>query len=113
MSLDVYLKNDPCPHCGLSAPGFDANITHNLNKMAESAGIYAIVWRPEEHGISHASQLIGPLEKAIALMKSDPERYKQYDAPNGWGKYEHFVPWLEKYLEACKAMPEAKVRASR
>lgn len=27
---------------------FEANITHNLNKMAKEVGIYEYLWRPDE-----------------------------------------------------------------
>jgi hypothetical protein len=113
MSLDVDLECNPCPHCGRSGEGFSANITHNLRAMAEEAGIYGIVWRPEENGITCARQLIGPLRMAIAEMWADPARFKKHNAPNGWGLYKHFLPWLEQYLAACEQMPDATVRASR
>lgn len=59
---------------------FTQNITHNLNKMAQEAGIYEALWRPEEVGIKKASQLIKPLKEGLALMKSDPARFKKFDA---------------------------------
>jgi hypothetical protein len=107
MSLWVYLEQVQPTEV------FEQNITHNLNRMAAEAGIYEIVWKPEENNITKAWQLIKPLKKAIAEMKADPARFEKHNAPNGWGLYEHFVPWLEKYLEACEEYPEAKVRASR
>jgi hypothetical protein len=113
MSLDVYLAPKACQHCGRSDEGFSANITHNLGKMADAAGIYSIVWRPEENGITQARQLIEPLRVAIADMKEQPMKYKNYDASNGWGTYEDFMPWLEKYLAACEEMPDAAVSVSR
>jgi len=103
MSLDVTLRNTV----------HDQNITHNLGKMAEEAGIYDVVWRPEENGIETAAQLIKPLSKAIKEMKKDPERFKTFNSENGWGLYKHFLPWLEEYLEACIDHPEATVSASR
>lgn len=36
------------------------NSTHNLNNMAKAAGLYQVLWRPEEIGISTASQIIAP-----------------------------------------------------
>ena len=92
---------------------FSANITHNLNSMAEEAGIYKQVWRPEECGITKAEQLLRPLRAGIALMKAEPERFKKLSASNSWGTYEQFVPWLERYLAACEEYPEATVHASR
>lgn len=107
MSLDVSLTQTQPTQV------FEANITHNLGKMAENAGIYKYLWRPEEIGIKFAYQLIQPLEEGLALMKSDPERFKAFDADNGWGLYEHFVPWIEKYIDACNENPGATVDASR
>lgn len=107
MSLDVYLTR-PYP-----AEVYWANITHNLNKMADAAGIYKHLWRPEEVGVTTAGQLIEPLRAGLALLKSDPARFKEYDAPNGWGIYDHFVPFVEKYLAACAENPDATVLVSR
>lgn len=114
MSLDVYLHQPACAHCGQRASGgYSANITHNLNRMAEEAGIYMQVWRPEEVGITHARQLVEPLRLGIARLKSDPGRFAAFNAPNGWGTYASFVPWLERYLAACEMYPDATVEVSR
>lgn len=113
MSLDVYLRLDPCPACNRGEGVYSRNITHNLGEMAEAAGIYKHLWRPEEIGIARASQLITPLEEGLALLKSDPERFIEFNSPNGWGMYEHFVPFVEDYLHACKQWPLAVVSVSR
>jgi hypothetical protein len=39
--------------------------------------------------------------------------FKMHDAPNGWGTYEQFLPWLEEYLRACEENPDAIVMVSR
>ena len=114
MSLDVTLTSPRCPTCGHPEyEYFSANITHNLGKMAEEAGVYKACWRPEEVGITKAAQLIEPLRNGIAQMKADPARFEKHNAPNGWGLYEHFLPWLERYLAACEEHPEAEVNVSR
>ena len=92
---------------------FDANITHNLNKMADEAGIYEACWRPEEIGATKASDIIPILEKGFEDMKARPEHYKKFDSPNGWGKYEDFLPWVESYLKACEENPDATIEVSR
>ena len=108
MSLDVTLtytetKEDSCW----------MNITHNLCDMATEAGIYDVVWRPEENEIETAGQLIEPLTVAIKKMKDDPARFMAFDAENEWGTYAQFLPWLEEYLDACVAHPDAVVEVSR
>jgi len=92
---------------------FSANITHNLNQMAEESGIYSAVWRPEEIGIVKASELIPLLRDGIAKMKADPAKYEKLSAKNGWGTYEQFIPWLERYLEACETYPDGYVNVGR
>lgn len=107
MSLDVYLKEVRLTTI------YDANITHNLNKMADEAGIYKHLWRPEEIGITKAAQLIDPMREGLALMKSDPPRFEKHNPSNGWGTYEHFLSFVEGYLAACEENPNASVEVSR
>ena len=80
---------------------YSANITHNLGRMAEVAGIYKHLWHPEKVGVETALDLIQPLTDAITNMRAEPDKYKIYDAKNGWGTYEQFVPWLEELLMEC------------
>lgn len=105
MSLDItFSRRQVC---------FEANITHNLNKMAREAGIYELLWRPEEVGITKAEQLIQPLKEGVERMKADPERFKAFNSPNGWGLYENFVPWIERVILACQEDPDCDVEVSR
>lgn len=62
---------------------FRANITHNLGKMAEVAGIYEALWRPDEIGITHAAQLVSPLAAGLGKLISDPEGYRCLN-PSKW-----------------------------
>lgn len=107
MSLDVYIK--------VVRPTtiYTGNITHNLNAMAEEAGIYMHLWRPEEIGITTAAQLIEPLTAGLALLRSDPERFKLLDSKNGWGRYENLCNFVAEYLAACGENPEATVEVLR
>jgi hypothetical protein len=43
---------------GRSNEVYSANITHNLGKMADEAGVYEALWRPEEIGVKTAFDLI-------------------------------------------------------
>ena len=101
MSLDVWLTKV------MPTQVFEMNITHNLGPMAKEAGIYECLWRPDEIGITKAGQLIKPLSFGLDLLLSDPERFEKFNAPNGWGTYIQFVPWIEEYLRACKEHPDA------
>ena len=103
MSLDVYLEKAV----------YTSNITHNLNKMAEEAGIYEALWRPDEIGLCNAEELIQPLSAGLNLMLKEPDRFKKLNPENGWGSYEVFVAFVSEYLAACIDNPEARVRACR
>lgn len=120
MSLDVHLSRTAYlsydkgkTYTEQSEDVYWANITHNLTEMADAAGIYQALWRPEEIGITKASQLIDPLTFGLKKLKDDPEFYEKFNSSNGWGLYEHFVPFVSEYLQACIDSPDADVSVSR
>jgi hypothetical protein len=112
---------------------YSSNITHNLGKMANEAGIYEALWRPyqlkegynipegdyeaeyefEENNPVRGYEIIPIIEKGLEDMIAKPAHYKTFDSPNGWGSYKHFVPFIEKYLEALKEYPESFVECDR
>jgi len=107
MSLDVslYRVEETCL--------YDANITHNLGEMATQAGIYYALWRPEEINISLAGDLVPLLKAGLFVLKNKQEYFESFNSDNGWGTYEHFVPFVENYLKACELYPDAKISISR
>lgn len=105
MSLDVWLKQD-----GVEV--FDANITHNLAGMAEACGVYYACWAPHEIHCKKAKHILPMLKCGIKVLIADEEHYRKFDSPNGWGKYEHFLPWLQKYAKACEEFTDAKIFVS-
>jgi hypothetical protein len=124
MSLDISLYSTintahECPECGdkhkckRRIEMFTWNITHNLGEMADKAGVYEVLWRPEEVFAKRASQLITPLRNGLTELKNNPDYYKGFNPSNGWGNYEGLVECVEKYLEACQKYPETEVFVSR
>ena len=111
MSLDFSLTTKDLDGNALLA--YSGNITHNLNKMAEEAGLYSVLWEPNEHGFVTAKQIIPVLELGLEKLKSSPDYFKSFDSPNGWGLYIHFVPFVGEILEACKKHPSAAISANR
>lgn len=111
MSLDVYLEDPTATY--ETQELYWANITHNLAKMASEAGIYQAIWRPEEIGAENAKDIIDLVDSGLQLLKNKPEYFKNFNSPNGWGMYKHFVPFVEKYLDALTEYPESKIRVSR
>lgn len=92
---------------------FSANITHNLSKMADEAGLYECLWRPDEIGVTHARQLIGRLYAGLCALESDSERFAKLNPKNGWGDYNGLVEFVANYLAACRQWPDAAVYVSR
>lgn len=118
MSLDVYLyAPTECEHCGKPSKStevlYTSNITHNLSGMADAAGLYDVLWRPDERFYTHAKQLIPPLKSGLARLKAHAADYTAMNPKNGWGKYEYLVDFVENYLQACKSYPKSYVIASR
>ncbi len=140
MSLDVYLttQRDELPEAAKAAillreHGFDeyaseiearhdvydhdtlyeANVTHNLTRMARAAGIYEVCWRPEEIGATKAKDIIEPLAAGVAWLERNPGEASLHNPSNGWGNYDGFLMWVRRYLDACLEHPEADIRVSR
>lgn len=140
MSLDVSLIREKWvsydegkTHTTENETLYDANITHNLGVMARQAGLYEALWRPyqlrddynipegdhtaeydfEDRTVITAKEIIPVIEKGLADLKARPKFFKTFDSENGWGLYIHFVPFVKKYLEACKMYPDAIVRVCR
>lgn len=121
MSLDVTLlweeQKKQCHHCDsfyiTNESLYSSNITHNLWKMADACWIYEALWRPEEIECKQAKDIIPLLTVWLIKLKKYPEKYCKYNAENWWGMYEHFVPFVEEYLEACKKFPDSIINISQ
>lgn len=109
MSLDVHLHATD----GRPEEVYWRNVTHNLGGMADAAGIYKHLWRPDEIGITTAGELIEPLRAGLALLRSEPVRFEAFNPPNGWGTYGGLCEFVADYLAACEANPDATVWVSR
>ena len=107
MSLDVYLKDVDGSYV------FEYNITHNLAKMASSAGLYEVLWDALDQGYTCAEQLITKLEQGIIELVCNENQYKKLNPENGWGTYEGLLRFAGKYLKACKQYPNALIEVSR
>jgi len=107
MSLSVYLEDENLEEL------YWRNITHNLGKMARTAGLYECLWRPDEIGITTAHQLIEPISKGIAFLAMHRRICEQDNPPNGWGNWESLYDFCCDYLKACTEHPSATVRVWR
>lgn len=110
MSLDITLKD---PTATYDATLYETNITNNLVTMADRAGLYDAIWRPDSIGAKTAKEIIEPVNKGLKALIDKPDYFKQFNAPNGWGKYRTFVPFVSQYLEALKKYPDALIEVCR
>ncbi|QHM90269.1 hypothetical protein [Acetobacter pasteurianus] len=92
---------------------FSTSLTHNLGLMAREAGLYGVMWHPEENGIITASDIIPHLEKGLITLVIEKERMKPYNPSNGWGSYDLLFSVTQEYLRAAHKFPEAKVEVCR
>jgi len=113
MSLDVDLMMvEPVSK-------YSGNITHNLGDMAShvelSNGLtlYQVLWRPDEHQLKFARDISDLLYEGYIILLTDPEKFKKYNPPNGWGSYDGLVNFVYKYSNACWNNPDAELRISR
>lgn len=140
MGLDIYLNrkvylsyDEGKTYMEKEESVYSDNLTHNLNVMADIAGLYEALWRPhrlrKEYNIPEkdhevewafedanpikAEEIVSTLEDGLKKLKADPEYFKQFNPENGWGTYEQLVKTTEKYLEACKEYPKALIEVSR
>ena len=111
MSLDItlYMEINTGGDTLRSVILFDANITHNLGKMADAAGLYPCLWRPHSCGHTLAKDIIPELTRGYNKLKDNPLEFKEYDNPCGWGTYDTFLPWVREYLDACNEHPLASI----
>lgn len=108
MSLDITLvKNGEVV--------YDANITHNLNKMASAVSefFYKAIWRPEEMDMKYAGDVVYELRKGVAVLACAPSHLKKLNPENGWGTYEDLLLFVVRYIEACEQHPTALIEVSR
>lgn len=108
MSLDLRLV---CEHCGSVLA--ESNITHNLNKMADAVGIYEILWRPDEVGITRSGEITDRLESGLSYVKSNMHSLRKFEPENKWGTVESLIRFLEEIIVGCKNFPNAKLVADR
>lgn len=94
------------------------NITHNLCRMAEDCmsfdeydqcyNLYDLLWRDTQAPFegNYINAYIAHLAYCLYVLKNDPEHFKQFNPPNGWGTYEQLCQFTEDFIKALITMPE-------
>lgn len=124
MSLYIHLEGPEeeveckCRECGhvhtrkVKPERYERNITSNITKMADEAGVFDCLWQPAHHGWTKAKQLIPMLEEGLAELRRDPDYFIQFEPKSGWGRTEHLLNFVSEVLNVCREYPEADVSTS-
>lgn len=83
---------------------FDENVGGSIVDLAKRIGLPECIWRPGEHDIDKAAQLIEPLAAALATLQA-PKAFDQ--------KRHELACVVSRYLTACREHPNATVTVSR
>lgn len=107
MSYDIWLVVDT----GGDEPtevGSNWNYTSNMAPAWCEAGadLAAFAGKP-------AGECVAVLDEAIKQMIAEPEKYKAFNAKNGWGSYDTLLPALQRLFQNFRNHPKAIVRVSR
>lgn len=117
MSLDIWVESpSSCPKCGgpvprLQSPCDSMNITHNVGNMWVRAGISDAFYSSD--GWTITQPYIQMLRSGLSVFKSEYEEFEKLDSPNGWGKAEHALLFLQKWIQMCEANVGCTIRVSR
>ena len=94
------------------------NITHNLGKMAENClsldeesqrySLYNLLWRDTQVPFTgnYLNVYIAHLAYCLYVLRNNPDYFKQFNPPNGWGTYEQLVEFVRSFIRALIDMPE-------
>jgi len=122
MSLDISLHQDAKYNTQI----YEANITHNLGKMAGAVlcfhlendypdekkyiTLHDILW----HGSGQSAKVITPmLEVGLKELIENEVELCEYIPENGWGSYAGLIKFTRELLFACKEFPETTLRCHR
>lgn len=96
---------------------YSGGITHNLNRMADFAGLYKALWRPEElfplKEKIYAEDLIETIGEGLKFLKENKEECEKLNPENGWGTYENLVQFTENYYKNLKMHPKSEIEVCR
>lgn len=93
---------------------FSANITHNMNKMADAVGLYEYLWNlKEKHSDMKPIELLPKLSRGLAKLYKNKQDLLQFEPSNGWGSWDSFATFIAEIIKACIMYPHAEIEVSR
>lgn len=105
MSADIWLVIDTggSEKARLTDPSI--HVTYNLSKMLKEAGY------PGHNEImgAPAGEAGGVLQGVLDRLEANPEHFRQFNPPNGWGTYDGAVSFIRRFRDECARHPQAFV----
>lgn len=101
MSADIWLESADGDR--LAEEG--VNVTYNLSEMLAEAGM----GRWSDYIGMSATEAAGRWEVTLDTLRSDPERFRKMNPPNGWGTYNGAMTALGSLVDICHDHPKAKI----
>ena len=99
MSYDIALYRKGLKNKKKVYYDYDGNITYNVYEMLEVAF-------GEEHlkkwNDLSCDKFFKDLEKGYIDMIKNPEKYRKYNSPNGWGTYETTLESIKELYESIQ-----------
>lgn len=85
--VDAYVPVGEC----------DANITWNVRKIIEKST--GLEWKNcQNNGL--CVDVIPKIEAGLRRLEQNPDSFKEYEAPNGWGTVEGTIQFFRRIIEA-------------
>lgn len=141
MSLDIYLEReryftyDKITFERDDEQVYWGNITHNLAKMANEAGLYDALWRPfklldnykleyeeivkdyeydfEENNIVRAKDISTQVQIGLNNLINNKKSLTKFNPDNGFGDYQGLIKLVKEYLVELLSHPDAIITVSR
>ncbi len=108
MSADYWLEIDTGGPKPVHLGNYEWNCTYNLGPMLRAAGFPDWILLDG----AQASDAAGMLDNVSRTLRSDPEKFRAMNPPNGWGDYEGAIEFVESMRDGCAANPRATIGAS-
>ena len=84
------------------------NITYNIRPMMVAA---SDVGFSDLHDM-RCFEAAPILAHAWREMRRNPARYRRFEASNGWGTYDQFMPYLTRFYAMARLHPNGIIRVS-
>jgi|SRR5579859_6509881 len=114
MSYDITITGATCPTCGAVGASGSWDPTYNFRQMFDAA-FGDGYWADHLNG-KRCGDVIPLLERVVTDMRSRPDYYRQFDASNGWGRYDGdgngsiVDVVLQPMLDVCRQSPEGRIK---